>query len=83
MIILINGIILEFLSSWLVNSDAQNIITKANKLLIDFAIGYNDVRAFKAFKWTAGCIFKCETAEMKLPENIKKWIFKQKLFCIM
>ena len=37
-----------------------------------FLFDYNDVRGFEVFEWTAGCIFKCETRNMKLAKNIKK-----------
>ena len=43
---------------------------KANNLLRNFSFRIHDVRAFKVFKLAAGCIFKCETANMKLPKNI-------------
>ena len=40
-------------------------MTKANKLLVNFLFDYNDVRAFKVSKSTAGCIFKYEATKMK------------------
>ena len=44
---------------------------KTSKLLKNF-FDYNDFRAFKVFKWTAGLFFKYETTKIKLTENIKK-----------
>ena len=35
------------------------------------------MRAFEVFRWTAGCIFKCKTAKIKLAKNIKNGL----LFC--
>ena len=40
-----------------------------------FLFDYNDVKAFKVFKWTDGYIFKCETTKMKLAKSIRKIIF--------
>ena len=54
----------------------------ANKLLISSSF-YNDAGSFEVFKWTAGSIFKSESAKSKLAKNINKMILKQKLFCII
>ena len=41
------------------------------------------MRVFEVLKLTAGCIFRCEAAKVKLAKHIEKWIFKEKLVCIM
>ena len=58
-------------------------MTKGVKLLINFFFDNNGVRAVEVFKWTVGCVFKCETTEMKFAKNVKRRVFKQKPFCIM
>ena len=50
------------------------------KIDLIFLFDYNDVRAFEVFKWTAGCIFKCETTKMKLAKNIKNGFLSKNLF---
>ena len=32
------------------------------------------------FKWTAGCIFKCETTKMKLAKHIKNGFLSKNFF---
>ena len=41
------------------------------------------MRVFEVLKLTAECIFRCEAAKVKLAKHIEKWIFKEKLVCIM
>ena len=65
-----NVIMLEFFSARFVRSGALQLT------ILSFL-------TFEVFKWPAGCIFKYETTKMKIDKNIKKWIFKQKLFCII
>ena len=72
---------LEFLSARFINSGvlltilyffnaSWNMrITKASYFLINFLFDYNDVRAFKLFKWTAGYISKYETTKLKLAKT--------------
>ena len=48
-----------------------------------FCFDYSDMRVFEVLKLTAGCIFRCEAAKVKLAKHIEKWIFKEKLVCIM
>ena len=45
-----------------------------------FLFDYNDVRAFEVFKWTTGCIFKCET--MMLSQNVKNWFLSKNSFVV-
>ena len=47
-------------------------IKKASKFLISYSSCLQWRQTFQVFKWTAGCIFKCETTKMKLGRNIKK-----------
>ena len=77
-------IILESLSPWFVHPGAllpfifilTRVRTKEYRkpvnFLLAFLFDYNDVRAFEVFKWTAGCIIKCEKTKTKLAKNIKK-----------
>ena len=44
----------------------------APKLKMNFCFWLQLRQAFQVFKWTAGCIFKCETTKTKLAKNIKK-----------
>ena len=44
----------------------------ASEILKGFLFDYGDVRAFKVFKWTAGCIFKCETTKRRYLKTLKK-----------
>ena len=60
--------------------DVAAVLDPPLKLLITFLFDYNDVKVFKVFKITAGCIFECETTKMNLAKNIKRRIFIQKLF---
>ena len=63
-----------FNSSWNIK------IKKAGKFLINFSFWLQNVRAFKVFKLTARCIFKCETTKLKLAKNIKKGFLSKKFF---
>ena len=63
-----------FNSSWNIR------IKKAGKFLINFSFWLQNVRAFKVFKLTARCIFKCETTKLKLAKNIKKGFLSNKFF---
>ena len=49
-------------------------------IIITCLFDYDDVRAFKVFKWTAGCSFKFETRKMSLPKNTQKMDFYAKSF---
>ena len=43
-----------------------------------FLFDYNDVRSFEVFKWTAGCVFKCEITKMNLAKTIKNGFTSKK-----
>ena len=45
-----------------------------------FLFDYNDIRAFKVFKWTAGCIFYCETTKMRLAKILKNGFWSEIFF---
>ena len=49
--------------------------TKANKLLINFFLGYNDIRAFEVFKWTVLYIFKCKATNEVSKQHFWKMDF--------
>ena len=48
------------------------------KIDLVFVSDYNDTRAFKIFKCTVSCVFKCETTKMKLAKNTQKSGFLSK-----
>ena len=58
---------------------AENAQVNCNKLLSLTAMM---AEHFEVFKWTAGCIFKCETTKIKLAKKHRKFIFKQQDFCM-
>ena len=70
-IIVTNVIILEFLSAPVAHQGIPQLIM-LSFFNTTFFYDYNDVRVFEVFKWTAGCIFKCEATKMKWAKNIKK-----------
>ena len=53
---------------------------KDSKLLISFCYWLQDVRAFKVFKWTVGCVFKCDIEQLKLAKNIKIGFLRKSFF---
>ena len=57
-------------------------MTKGVKLLINFFFDNNGVRAVEVFKWTVGCVFKCETTEMKFAKNVKKECLSKNVFVL-
>ena len=69
-----NLIILECFSAQFVHPGAllpfYLFLEHKNSESSTFLFDYNDARAFKVFKSTAGCIFKCETKKMKAAKNI-------------
>ena len=44
-----------------------------------FLFDYNDVRALEVFKWTAGCVFKCEITKVNLAKTEKQKKTKKKM----
>ena len=53
---------------------------KVNKILIEYSFWLFFFRALEVFKWTAECIFKCETTKMKLAESIKSGFINKNIF---
>ena len=53
---------------------------KVNKILIKYSFWLFFFRALEVFKWTAECIFKCETTKMKLAESIKSGFINKNIF---
>ena len=67
-----------FILTWVKNNNKK--MTEARKLLKSFSFLLKWRQSFQSFKWTAGCIFKCETTKMKLPKNIKKGFLSKNAF---
>ena len=78
---LYNAIILEFLSARFVHPGSPQLTILS--FFYHRLEHKNNVRAFKVFTWTAGCIFKgvfMRDSKNEVNQKHRKWIFKQKTF---